>query len=116
MSGVVDLSAAFERFDDRWSPKIVATVNDFDVKVAKVEGTFVAHVHDDTDELFLVHRGRLRIELPDETVELGPGDLFVIPAGVEHRPIADELYEILLLEPRGTPNTGDATGTVGEAL
>jgi mannose-6-phosphate isomerase-like protein (cupin superfamily) len=76
--------------------------------VVKVKGPFVWHKHDDTDDFFLVLKGRLRIELRDGNVELGPGDLYVVPKGVEHRPVADEEAHILLIEPTGTPNTGDA--------
>ena len=77
--------------------------------VAKVDGEFVWHSHSDTDDFFLVLSGRLTIDLRDRSVELGPGDLFVVPAGVEHRPRASEPAEILLIEPSGTPNTGDST-------
>jgi mannose-6-phosphate isomerase-like protein (cupin superfamily) len=76
--------------------------------VVKVKGAFVWHHHEDTDDFFLVLKGRLRIELRDGSVELGPGELYVVPKGVEHRPVAEEEAHILLIEPTGTPNTGDA--------
>ncbi len=108
----VNLSAKFALFEDRWSPKIVGQVNDMHVKAVKVEGEFVWHSHADTDELFLVHRGRLAIDLPKgRRIELGPGEFFVVPRGLEHRPVAEEACEILLLEPAGVVNTGDAVDT-----
>lgn len=112
----LNLDQAFSSFDDRWSPKIAAQVNNMQLKIVKVEGEFVEHVHIDTDELFLVRRGRLRIELPDGDVELGPGDVFVIPAGVRHKPVAEEICEVILLEPVGTENRGEQGGTTGEQL
>ena len=119
MAGKVNLDEQFGRFDDRWSPKIVASVNDYDVKVVKVQGEFVWHQHQETDEFFLVTAGQLRIRLQDQDeVVLGPGELFVVPRGVRHCPVADEETRVVLLEPRETVNTGDAdlAGTVGEPL
>ena len=119
MAGKVNLEVQFGCFDDYWSPKIVATVNDYDVKVVKARGEFVWHQHDETDEFFLVTAGQLRIRLQDhDDVVLGPGELFVVPRGVRHCPVADEKVHLLLLEPRETVNTGDAelAGTVGERL
>lgn len=111
----VDLTAAAATFDEVWSPRIVARVNDYDVKLAKGDGEFPAHVHDDTDELFIVLAGRLRLILDDGEVSLGPGQLFVVPRGARHQPIAEPGTQLLMLEPRGTLNTGDATGVVGTA-
>lgn len=105
----VNLDQKLALFDDLWSPKIVATLNDYDIQVAKAQGEFVWHEHAQTDEFFLVLKGRLVIQMRDRDVELGPGELFVVPKGVEHRPLADEGLEILLIEPTGTVNTG-ATG------
>ena len=115
----VNLAAQFGRFHDHWSPKIVAALNDYDVKVVKVQGRFVWHQHDETDELFLVMAGQLRIQLQDrDDVVLGAGELFVVPRGVRHCPVADAETHVLLLEPRDTVNTGDArqAGTAGELL
>lgn len=106
----VNLTSALSRFTDLWSPKIVAGINDYEVKLAKVKGEFVWHRHEDTDELFLVVTGRLTIRLRDGDVVLGPGELHVVPRGVEHCPVAEEETAILLLEPAGTVNTGDAGG------
>jgi len=107
---VRNLEELLGRFSDQWSPKRIATVNDYEVKLAKVQGEFVWHDHPDTDELFLVISGKLTIQLRDGDVVLGPGELFVVPKGVEHCPRADDETAILLLEPAGTVNTGTAGG------
>jgi mannose-6-phosphate isomerase-like protein (cupin superfamily) len=106
----VNLVDKFAQFSDLWSQKKVAQLNDYEVKLAKLKGEFIWHMHDDTDELFLVVSGRLTIQLRDGDVVLGPGELFVVPQGVEHCPVAEEEAEVLLLEPVGTSNTGDAGG------
>ncbi len=108
---VVDLSDKLSQFDDRWSPKVVARLNDYEVKVVKLEGEFVWHTHEDTDELFLVLAGELIIQLRDGDVRLSAGQLFVVPQGVEHCPIASEgEVHAVLIEPTGVVNTGDAGG------
>ena len=104
----VRLSEKLSAFSEHWSPKVVADFNGHDVMVVKVQGEFVWHSHPDTDDFFLVLKGRLRIELRDGEVTLGPGELYVVPKGVEHRPVAEEEVHLLLIEPAGTPNTGDA--------
>jgi mannose-6-phosphate isomerase-like protein (cupin superfamily) len=106
----ISLTDKFAAFTEHWTPKIVAELNGQHVKLAKLRGEFVWHRHDHEDELFLVHRGRLRMEFRDRTVELSAGDLLVVPRGVDHRPVADEEVEILLFEPAGTLNTGSAGG------
>lgn len=117
MTGAVNLAEKLAQFEQHWSPRIVAAYNGNDVMVVKVKGEFVWHSHPDTDDLFLVLAGRIRIELRDRNVELGPGELFVVPRGVEHRPVADEEAHLLLIEPRGTPNTGDeSTAAVKVAI
>jgi mannose-6-phosphate isomerase-like protein (cupin superfamily) len=93
-----------------WQPHRLASVNDYDVKVVKLDGEFVWHSHPDTDELFLVVSGQLTIQLRDRDVLLGPHDVFVVPKGVEHCPRADGEVQALLIEPRGTVNTGDVEG------
>jgi mannose-6-phosphate isomerase-like protein (cupin superfamily) len=103
----VNLAEKLAQFSDHWAPRTVAQLNEYDVMVAKVQGEFVWHAHEDTDDFFLVLSGRLTIGLPDREVVLEPGELFVVPKGVEHRPYAEEETSILLIEPRGTPNTGD---------
>ena len=107
---VVQLNELLAGMAELWAPHRVAAVNDYDVKVAKIQGDFVEHAHDETDEFFLVLDGDLVIELPDREVRLGPHDVFVVPKGVRHRPRAAAETTILLFEPRGTVNTGDAGG------
>jgi mannose-6-phosphate isomerase-like protein (cupin superfamily) len=104
----VNLAEALATFDEAFRPRIVGTMNDYKLMVAKVRGEFVWHSHPETDDFFLVLAGRMAIELRDREIELGPGDLYVVPRGVEHRPRSDEGAEILLIEPLGTVNTGDA--------
>ena len=91
-------------------PKIIAQLNDLHIKAVKLQGEFVWHSHPETDELFFVHKGALTIRLRDRDVVLQPGEMFVVPKGVEHMPVANEECEMLLIEPAGTPNTGDAGG------
>jgi mannose-6-phosphate isomerase-like protein (cupin superfamily) len=110
MREVVNLAARAALLTDAWSPRIVAQLNDYHLKVARLEGAFVWHSHPETDEAFLVLDGALRIELRDGALALAPGDLAVIPRGVEHRPVADGVCHVLLIEPAGTVNTGDAGG------
>jgi mannose-6-phosphate isomerase-like protein (cupin superfamily) len=111
-SDKVSLVDKLARFDDRWRPRIVARYNGNDVMVVKLEGAFTWHAHPETDDFFLVLAGRLDIELRDRTVRLGPGELFVVPAGVEQRPVAHGEVHLMLIEPAGTPNTGDPTTAV----
>ena len=103
----INLAEKFDRFSDQWSPKIVADLNDSHVKLAKVGGEFVWHQHAEEDELFIVLRGELTIELRDGQVTLGPGEMVVIPKGVEHRPVAKEEVHLMLIEPKATRHTGD---------
>lgn len=114
MANAINLSKKLALFDERWAPKVVADYNGNDVIVVKVEGEFVWHSHAETDDFFLVLKGRLTIEMRDGDVTLGPGELFVVPAGVEHRPVASEETHMLLIEPRGTPNTGDPATAVAK--
>lgn len=103
----VVLAEKFALIGEQWSPKIVGEVNDACVKLAKLEGEFVWHHHQEEDELFLVIEGRLRIELRDGEIILDPGEFAVIPRGVEHRPVAEREVHVLLIEPRSTLNTGN---------
>ena len=105
----VNLADALASFDEVFQPRIVGRFNGHKLQVAKTRGEFVWHSHPDTDDLFLVVSGRLTIQLRDRDVELGPGELFVVPRGVEHCPRADDEAHILLIESEGTPNTGDST-------
>lgn len=107
MNDKVDLREKLASFDEVWAPRTVARLNDYDVMVAKAKGEFVWHAHEETDDFFLVLEGTLTVRLRDREVVLHPGELFVVPRGVEHRPYAEEEAHVLLIEPRGTPNTGD---------
>ncbi|MGA2778822.1 MAG: cupin domain-containing protein [Steroidobacteraceae bacterium] len=104
----INLTDKLSRFSDYWQPRVVGQFNGNDLMVVKLKGEFVWHKHDDTDDFFLVLSGRIRIELRDGAVELGPGEMFVVPKGVEHRPVAPTESHVLLIEPKGTPNTGHA--------
>ena len=109
MKDKVNLAEALASFDDAFQPRIVGRYNESKIAVAKTRGEFVWHTHPDTDDLFLVLAGRLTIQLRDRDVELGPGELYVVPRGVEHCPRADDEAHVLLIETDGTPNTGDST-------
>ncbi|MFM9940761.1 MAG: cupin domain-containing protein [Hyphomicrobiaceae bacterium] len=108
MSEKVNLSEKLATFSEPWSPRTVTTFNGHDVMVVKVKGEFVWHKHDDTDDFFQVLHGVLDIEMRDRTVRLHAGEMFIVPRGVEHRPVAREEAHVLLIEPTGTPNTGNA--------
>ena len=120
MSEVVSLGTAAEKLSDYWSPHVVGSVDDSYVKVAKVKGSLTWHSHELEDELFLVLKGRLRIELEDRAVELKEGDMFVVPKGVRHNPVAEEECHILLIERKSTAHTGDVviekTRSIAEQL
>ncbi len=103
----VNIAQKLALFDDYWKPRIVAELNGQQVKVVKLKGPFVWHQHAGEDELFLVVRGRLRMEFRDRAVEIGEGELIVVPRGVEHRPVAEAEVAVLLFEPASTLNTGD---------
>lgn len=109
MDDKVNLAEKLASFDQAFQPKVVASYNDNKVQVAKTRGEFVWHSHPDTDDFFIVVSGHLTIQLRDRDIELEPGDLYVVPRGVEHYPRSDGGAEILLIEPKGTPNTGDST-------
>lgn len=103
----ISLTEKFSKFSEHWSPKIIAQMNDYHFKIAKVKGEFVWHKHPGTDEVFIVLKGRLDIQLRDGNVSLQEGEMFVVPGGVEHKPVAEEECHILLIEPAGTVNTGN---------
>lgn len=110
MTRAIDIHEKLGLVAEHWSPKVVARLNDYEVKVVKLQGEFTWHTHEDTDELFLVVDGQLTIQLRDGDVRLGPGQLYVVPRGVEHCPIAEGEVSALLIEPAGVVNTGDAGG------
>jgi len=103
----INLAEKSAKFSEQWSPKIIAQMNDYHFKIAKIEGEFIWHDHAETDEVFLVLKGQLEIKLPDGNVILEQGELFVVPKGVKHKPVAKQECHILLIEPAGTLNTGD---------
>jgi mannose-6-phosphate isomerase-like protein (cupin superfamily) len=107
MPAPVDLAAALATIEEPWSPRTVAVLNDYDVRVVKTRGEFTWHSHPETDELFLVLRGALTIRMADGDVRLGPGQVFVVPRGTSHQPYSDDGAEVLLVEPSETVNTGD---------
>lgn len=110
MVNVVNLADKFSQITKQWDPKIIAQLNDYHFKIAKIQGEFVWHSHPETDEVFLVVEGSLTIQLRDGDLHLAPGELCVIPCGVEHKPAAEQECQILMVEPVGTLNTGDAGG------
>ena len=107
---VINMESKLSQFDSLWSPKIVAQLNDYYVKLVKIQDEFVWHSHPETDELFLVVEGRMKIEFRDGVADIGKGELIVVPRGVEHRPVAEPGCQVLLVEPVETVNTGDAGG------
>ncbi len=107
---VINLEQKLRLIDDRWLPRVVAEMNDYQVKLVKVQGEFMWHQHDTTDELFLVLKGELSIKLAEGDVRLKAGDLYVVPRGVQHMPVAEQEVQLLLLEPKGVLNTGESGG------
>jgi len=107
---VINFQQKLARFSEHWSPKIVAQMNDDHFKLVKIQGDFVWHAHAETDEVFIVLAGEMGIQFRDETVTLTPGEMIVVPKGMEHKPFAEEECHVLLVEPAGTINTGDTGG------
>lgn len=106
----INLERKFSLFTEQWRPKVIAQMNDYQFKLAKLQGDFIWHDHQDTDETFLVIEGRLRIDFRDGAVEIGPGELFIVPKGKEHKPSAEREVKLMLIEPRGVKNTGEQGG------
>jgi len=103
----INLASKYKKINEHWSPKVVAEMNDYQFKLAKIKNDFIWHSHEDTDETFIVIEGKFYIEFEDETVELSEGEMIVVPKGKKHRPYADEEAKIMLIEPKGVRNTGD---------
>ena len=103
----INLASKYKKINEHWSPKVVAEINDYQFKLAKIKNDFIWHSHEDTDETFIVIEGKIYIEFEDETVELSEGEMLVVPKGKKHRPYADEEAKIMLIEPKGVRNTGD---------
>jgi len=110
MYKAINFAEKFALFSEQWQPKVVAEMNDYQFKIVKLQGDFVWHDHKDTDETFIVLDGVLRIDFRDGAVQVSTGEMFVVPRGVEHKPCAEREVRLLLIEPRGVPNTGDAGG------
>lgn len=108
MMDTINLKDKLAKFSDHWSPKVIAELNDYQFKLVKIQGEFVWHNHPDTDEVFIVIEGSMKIEFENETVQLNEGEMLVVPKGVEHKPYADSECKVMLVEPRGVVNTGDA--------
>ena len=104
----INFTDKLSRIHDQWQPRVVAEMNDYQFKIVKIEGDFIWHDHMDTDETFIVLEGELRIDFRDGAVHLSAGEIFVVPTGVEHKPFAEREVKVLLVEPRGVRNTGDA--------
>ena len=104
----INIKQKFQLFQDQWSPKIIAQMNDYHFKIAKIQGEFIMHSHPDTDETFIIIYGNMKIEFEHEIIELSTGEMLVVPKGVPHKPIAEQECQILMIEPVGTINTGDA--------
>lgn len=107
---VINLAQKLTLINDQWKPRVVAEMNDYQFKLVKLEGEFIWHKHDDTDEVFYIVDGALTIELRDGNVLLNSGDMYVVPKGVEHRPVAETECQVMLVEPKGTTNTGNMDG------
>jgi mannose-6-phosphate isomerase-like protein (cupin superfamily) len=107
----INFQEKLARFSEHWSPRVVAEMNDYQFKLAKVQGEFVWHSHADTDEVFIVLAGEMTLEFRDRSVPLAAGEMYVVPKGTEHRPVASRECSIMLVEPRGVVNTGDAGGS-----
>ena len=105
--GKINLKEKLSLFSEHWSPKVISELNDYQIKLVKIQGDFVWHNHSETDELFLVIEGKMKIEFNNKTIELNKGELYVVPKGVEHRPYAEDECQIMLIEPRGVVNTGE---------
>ncbi len=108
----INFQEKLSKFNEQWTPKVIAEMNDYQIKVVKIEGDFVWHDHPDTDEMFIVLAGKMQIDFRDGKVDLSSGEMFVVPKGVEHKPFAASECHILLIEPKGLINTGDAGGAL----
>jgi mannose-6-phosphate isomerase-like protein (cupin superfamily) len=106
----INFAQKFGLFTEQWQPKVIAEMNNYQFKIARLQGDFIWHDHRDTDETFIVIDGKLRIDFRDGSVEIGAGEMYVVPKGVEHKPYAADEVKLLLIEPRGVPNTGHEGG------
>ena len=106
----INLQDKFSKFSEQWTPKVIAEMNDYQFKLVKIEGEFVWHNHSDTDEVFIVLEGKMFIEFENETIELNQGEMYVVPKGMQHKPYAEQECKVMLVEPKGVVNTGEASG------
>ena len=106
----INLTEKYSKFTKHWSPRIIAEMNDYQFKIAKIKGEFVWHDHKDTDETFIVMEGEMSIKLRDRTIELSEGEMFVVPKGAEHKPFSEHECKLMVVEPVGVVNTGDSGG------
>lgn len=112
MSQAINFKEKFDKFSEHWSPKVIAEMNDYQFKLAKIKDEFVWHSHDDTDEVFVIMKGSMMMRLRDKDIELNEGEMFVVPKGVEHQPFAEKECHIMIIEPRGVVNTGDSDSEI----
>ena len=110
MTKAINLYSKFDKFNDYWSPKVISEMNNYQFKLVKMKGEFIKHHHSDTDEVFIVIKGCMKIEFDDETVEIKSGELIVVSKGVDHKPFAEKECQVMLVEPKGVLNTGNVKG------
>lgn len=113
-SDKVNIEKKFLKFSKFWSPRVIAEMNDYQFKIAKIQGEFIWHKHDDTDEVFIVIEGTMKIKLREKVIKLNQGELYVVPKGIEHKPIARKTCKIMIIEPKGVKNTGDINNELTE--
>lgn len=106
----INILDKFTKFTDQWQPRVIASLNEYQFKIARIEGEFIWHDHPDTDEVFIIMKGQLQMHLRDQIVTLNEGDLYVVPRGVQHKPVAEQECWIMMVEPEGTKNTGEEGG------
>ena len=110
MKKAINLYSKLEKFDDYWSPKVISEMNDYQFKLVKIKGEFIKHHHPDTDEVFIVIRGSMKIEFDTEIIEVNEGEMIVVPKGVDHKPTSEDECQVMLVEPKGVLNTGNIKG------
>jgi len=112
MNAKINLKEKFSKFEDHWSPKVITKMNNYQFKLVKIEGEFPSHNHEDTDEVFIVIEGSMSIDMKDNTIHLSEGEMYVVPKGVEHKPYAEHECKVMIVEPEGVVNTGNAGGNL----
>ena len=112
MTKPINIYSKFNKFDDYWSPKVISEMNNYQFKLVKIKGEFIKHNHSDTDEVFIVIKGSMKIEFDSEIIEINEGEMIVVPEGVDHKPTSEKEFQIMLVEPKGILNTGNVKGDV----